>query len=41
MKSLARRVVKEVTVVVVIGAVFSALFILGHLALYQEWPRWK
>ncbi|AXH66247.1 hypothetical protein SEA_SATIS_86 [Streptomyces phage Satis] len=36
-----RRIYREVAPMVVICVVFSALFILGHLALYQEWPRWK
>jgi len=40
-KSFLRRAVKEVTVMVVFAAIFSLLFIAGHLALYQEWPRWK
>lgn len=36
-----RRILREVVPMVVIAIAFSVLFILGHLALYQEWPRWK
>ncbi len=41
MKTFLRQAVKELTFAVVAMAVFSVLFILGHLAIYQEWPRWK
>lgn len=41
MKDLLRRAVREVIVLVAIGAIFCAFFILGHLAMYQSWPRWK
>ena len=41
MKNFLKHVAKELTFAVVAAAVFSALFILGHLAIYQEWPRWK
>jgi hypothetical protein len=40
-KRIALRIAREVVPVLVIGIVFSLLFILGHLALYQELPRWK
>jgi fatty acid desaturase len=39
-KGILRRVAKEVLVMVVMAAIFSALFILGHLALHQTLPRW-
>lgn len=41
MKTFLRRAAKELTFAIVAAAIFSALFILGHLAIYQEWPRWK
>lgn len=41
MKKFLKQVVRELTFAVVAAAVFSALFILGHLAIYQEWPRWR
>lgn len=41
MKTALKRVAKELAFAVIAAAIFSALFILGHLAVYQEWPRWK
>lgn len=41
MKAFLRQAVKELTFALVAAAIFSVLFILGHLAIYQEWPRWK
>jgi hypothetical protein len=40
-KKLFRDIVKQVTIMVIMAAIFSACFILGHLAVYQELPRWK
>jgi len=40
-KAFLRQAVKELTFAVVAAAIFSALFILGHLVIYQEWPRWR
>jgi len=40
-KEIARRVVKELVFAVVAAVVFSVRLILGHLQIYQEWPRWK
>src|ERR1044072_5019119 len=40
-KTFLRRAVKELTFGLVAMAFFSVLFIVGHLAIYQEWPRWK
>jgi hypothetical protein len=36
-----RDVVRQFVIVIVMAAAFSACFILGHLAVYQELPRWK
>ena len=41
MKNVLKHVAKELAFAVIAAAVFSVLFILGHLAIYQEWPRWK
>lgn len=35
-----RNVVKEFTIAFVMLVIFSVLFILAHLALRQELPRW-
>jgi hypothetical protein len=40
-KKVMKAVAKEMAFAVVAAAIFSALFIVGHLAIYQEWPRWK
>jgi hypothetical protein len=40
-KNALKQVAKELAFAVVAAAIFSALFIIGHLAIYQEWPRWK
>jgi hypothetical protein len=40
-KSFLLRAAKEIALMVVFAAVFSLLFIVGSLVLYQEWPRWK
>lgn len=41
MRKILKQVGREVAFVIVALAIFSTLFILGHLAVYQEWPRWK
>lgn len=41
MKKLLRQAARELVFAVVAASTFSVLFILGHLAIYQEWPRWK
>lgn len=41
MKKVLRQAVRELAFAVIAIAAFSILFILGHLALYQSWPRWK
>lgn len=41
MKALLKQAARELAFAVIAAAIFSVLFILGHLAIYQEWPRWK
>lgn len=41
MKKVLRQVARELAFAIIAIAAFSVLFILGHLALYQSWPRWK
>lgn len=36
-----KQALKELMVLLLGAVIFSVLFTLGHLALYQEWPRWK
>jgi hypothetical protein len=38
---ILRRIAREVVPMILFGIAFSVLFILGHLAIYQTWPRWK
>jgi hypothetical protein len=40
-RKVLKQVGREVAFVIVALVIFSTLFILGHLAVYQEWPRWK
>ena len=41
MKKVMKQVGRELAFAIIAAAIFSVLFIVGHLAIYQEWPRWK
>lgn len=41
MKKFLKEVARQTVFVIIALAAFWTLFTLGHLAAYQEWPRWK
>lgn len=41
MKDRLIREAKNLLALLIIGVVFSVLFILGHLIFHGEMPRWK